>query len=70
MAIEKKFPNAPTDVAFNVLSLLQKWSLMLKEEDRSRILQVKDDILVKHFRPNGAQFSFQKKIPPTIKEHI
>lgn len=35
MAIEKKFPKAPTDVLFVAISLMQKWSILLKEEDQA-----------------------------------
>jgi hypothetical protein len=30
MAIEKHFPKAPSDVMYVAISLLQKWSLLLK----------------------------------------
>jgi hypothetical protein len=33
MAIKKKFSKAPTDVLFVAISLIQKWSIVLKEED-------------------------------------
>jgi len=33
MAIEKSFPKTPTDV-YNAISLMRKWSALLKEEDK------------------------------------
>jgi len=44
MAIEKHFPKAPTDVIYAALSLMQKWSIMLKEGERKRFMQVNDAI--------------------------
>ena len=41
MAIEKSFPKTPTDVIYLALSLMQKWSILLKEEDRRSVMQVK-----------------------------
>jgi len=54
MAIENKFPKAPSDIIYVALSFLQKWSVLLKEEGRQRILQVEDEILrwMKNFRPS------------------
>jgi len=46
MAIENKFPKAPSDIIYVVLSFLQKWSVLLKEEDRQNILQVKDEVML------------------------
>ncbi|KAG2534833.1 hypothetical protein PVAP13_9NG087473 [Panicum virgatum] len=37
MAIEKIIPKSPTDVMYVALSLLQKWSVRLKDEDQDRI---------------------------------
>jgi hypothetical protein len=45
MAIEKHFPNAPSDVLFDALSLLQRWSILLKESDRWKVLQAKDGLI-------------------------
>ena len=45
MAIEKRFPNAPSDVLFDALSLLQRWSILLKESDRCKVLQAKDGLI-------------------------
>jgi hypothetical protein len=35
------------------LSFMQKWSLLLKEEDRQRITQIKDEVLrwMRSFKP-------------------
>jgi hypothetical protein len=54
MAIEHKFPKAPPDIIYATLSFLQKWSLLLEEEDRQRFLHVKNEILrwMKNFRPS------------------
>jgi hypothetical protein len=38
MAIEKKFPKAPIDVIYNALSLIQKWSILLREKDHADVL--------------------------------
>jgi len=53
MAIDKKFPKLPTDVIYTALSLLQNWSVKLKE-DQERILQVRDEMLcwLQNFKPN------------------
>ena len=55
MAIEKCFPKAPTDVIYIALSLMQKWSVLLKEEDRRRFTQVKEACMnwMKSFKSNG-----------------
>jgi hypothetical protein len=34
MAIEKKFPKAPSDVIYVAISFMQKWSHLLKEKDK------------------------------------
>ena len=54
MAIEKKIPKAPSDVIYCAISLMQKWSLLLKEEDRETFDQAKDAIIkwMKSFQPN------------------
>jgi hypothetical protein len=54
MAIDKKFPKLPTDVIYTALSLLQNWSVKLKDKDQERILQVRDEMLcwLKNFKPN------------------
>jgi hypothetical protein len=54
MAIEKRSPRAPTDVVYVALTLLQKWSILVKEVDRERILSVKEEVLqwMKSFKPS------------------
>lgn len=54
MAIEKRVPKAPADIIFVALSWLQKWCIMLKEADRERILQTRDDIMkwMETFKPS------------------
>lgn len=56
MAIKKFFPKAPTDVMYTALSLIQKWMVLLKEDDRWRICQVKDQVLVwmRNFKPSSS----------------
>jgi hypothetical protein len=56
MVIEKHFPKAPTDVIYVALSLMQKWSIMLKEGERKRFMQVKDAFMswLKNFKTNAA----------------
>jgi hypothetical protein len=59
IAIEKQFPKAPIDVIYTALSLIQKWSVLLREEDRVRIRQVKDSLMcwLKTFRPTDTLLS-------------
>jgi len=45
MMIEKHFPKAPTDVIYTALSFMQKWSYLLKDSDRDRVAQMKEDVL-------------------------
>jgi hypothetical protein len=45
MRIEKQFPKAPTDVIYIGISFMQQWSYLLKEDDRERINQMKEDVL-------------------------
>lgn len=45
MAIEKKFPKAPTAVVYSAVSLMQRWRILLKEGDRRRFDQVKEAIM-------------------------
>lgn len=53
MAIEKTFPKAPTDVVYTAVSLVQKWTLMLKEKDRERVEDILNNITIwlRGFRP-------------------
>jgi len=46
MRIEKKFPKVPTDVIYTGISFMQQWSYLLKEDDRERINQMKEDVLM------------------------
>jgi len=59
MAIEKRSARAPTDVVYVALTLLQKWSIMLKEVDGERILSVKEEVLqwMKSFKPSVVELS-------------
>jgi len=45
MSIEHKFPKSPSDIMYIALSFMQKWSLLLKEDNRQRITQIKDEVL-------------------------
>lgn len=53
MAIEKSLPKAPTDIIYTALSLMQRWSISLKEKDMERFSQVKGGHLswLKTFKP-------------------
>jgi len=55
MAIEKVFPKMPSDVLYGALSLLQKWMILLKEDDRWRMSQVKDMVVcwMRSFKTNA-----------------
>jgi hypothetical protein len=44
MAIEKKFLGHLTDVMYVALSMKQKWSNLLKEEDEVRVQRLNDSI--------------------------
>lgn len=59
MAIEHKFPKAPTNVIYLALSYLQKWVVLLKEEDRGRMEVIKWEIMewMKLFKPNEVLIS-------------
>jgi hypothetical protein len=54
MATEKTFPKSPSDVLSAALSLVQKWTTLLKEGDRLRILQMKDMVVcwMRNFSPS------------------
>lgn len=45
MMIEKKFPKEPTEVLFCGLSFLQKWEVMLKDKDKSRLEAARSRLL-------------------------
>ena len=53
MSTESKFPKNPSDIMYIALTFMQKWSLLLKDDDRQRIVQVKDEILrwMRKFKP-------------------
>ena len=59
MMIEKQFPKAPTDVIYTALSFMLKWSYLLKEGDRERITQMKEDVLkwLKEFKTSAYSIS-------------
>jgi hypothetical protein len=44
MAIEHKYPKTPSDIIYVALSYLEKWRVLLKEDDRQQIAQVKDEM--------------------------
>ncbi|KAF8680745.1 hypothetical protein HU200_045589 [Digitaria exilis] len=52
MAIEK-FPNAPTEVVFYATSFLQKWKILLKEDEREKLEQARSQVLrwIHNFQP-------------------
>lgn len=54
MAIEKSFPKAPTDVMYIAVSLMQKWAILLKENDRERVEDILNNIAswLRGFQPN------------------
>jgi hypothetical protein len=54
IAIEKMIPKEQTDVIYVAISLMQKWSVKLKEKDQDRIMQIKDSITswLKTFKPD------------------
>jgi hypothetical protein len=53
MTIEKTFIKSPSDVIYMAISLLQRWSMLLKEKDRERVTQALEAIKewMKNFRP-------------------
>jgi len=55
MAIEKSFVKAPTDVIYVAVSLLQRWSVLLKEKYKERVSQALEAILrwLKNFKPKA-----------------
>ena len=54
-----KIPNVPTDVMHIALSLLQKWSILIREADRERLGRVKEAILhwMKLLKPTSVMLS-------------
>ena len=59
MAIEHKFSKSPSDIMYLALSYLQKWAVLLKEEDRERMEAVRSAIMnwMKMFKPNVVPIS-------------
>jgi hypothetical protein len=59
MAIEKVFPKAPSDVIYVAISLMQKWSQLLRGKNKERVDQILENILswMKNFRPNAILLS-------------
>lgn len=59
MAIDKVFPKAPSDIIYNVIALLQKWSPRLKEgsgaytEDEGCCVQLAQDVCSKPSLSDG-----------------
>ncbi|TVU21064.1 hypothetical protein EJB05_30676, partial [Eragrostis curvula] len=53
MAIRKTFPNKPTDVMMSGIAFLQKWSILLKEDDKVKMEAITVKILawVQGFQP-------------------
>jgi len=37
MAIERRFPNRPTDVIYIAISFVQKWSVLIQEKDKAKV---------------------------------
>jgi hypothetical protein len=54
MAINKTFPQVPTDIVYIALSLVQKWSIKLKEKDQDQIVRMKATVSgwLKNFKPS------------------
>ena len=59
MAIEKIFPKAPSDVLYVAISLMQKWSHLLKEKDKECVDHILKSVLswMKDFRPSAILLS-------------
>jgi hypothetical protein len=55
MAINKTFPQAPTDIVYIALSLVQKWSIKLKEKDQDQFVRMKATVSgwLKNFKPSA-----------------
>ena len=51
----KRFPKNPSDIIYVALSFMQKWCLLLKEDDRQRYTQLKDEVMrwMKNFKPSS-----------------
>jgi len=46
MAIQHEFPKYPSNIIYSALTFMQKWSILLKEDDWARVKQEKDDIML------------------------
>lgn len=46
MAIEKIFPKTPSEALLYGLSFMQKWELLLKEDDRRKLSEVRRQVLM------------------------
>jgi len=57
MAIEKVFPKAPSDVIYVAISLMQKWSHLLRGKDKERVILENILSWMKNFRPNAILLS-------------
>jgi hypothetical protein len=59
MAIEKKFPKAPSDVIYVAISFMQKWSHLLKEKDKEFAEHILKKLTswLKSFRPSVVMLS-------------
>lgn len=55
MAIEKSFVKSPSDLIYMSISFLQRRSMLLKEKDKVRVIQVLESIRqwMKNFKPNS-----------------
>jgi hypothetical protein len=54
MAIEKCYPKAPANILYDTLSLLQRWSSLLKEIDKKKVDQANVVLLrwLRNFEPS------------------
>jgi hypothetical protein len=46
MAIQHEFPEYSSNIMYSAVTFMQKWSILLKEADRVRTKQVKDNIML------------------------
>jgi hypothetical protein len=53
MAIEKIFIKSPNEVIYTAISLLQRWTVLLREKDRDRVEQALEAIRdwMRSFKP-------------------
>lgn len=59
MAIEKKFPKNSIEVLIHGISFLQKWEILLKEEDRCKVEEARTQMVswCRSFAPSREQVS-------------